>query len=54
MIIDTMFRDMEEQSLVEPSTLSWVTPIVLVKKKDGVPRLCVNYRQLNDITKFDA
>ncbi|CAI6349166.1 unnamed protein product [Macrosiphum euphorbiae] len=43
-IIDTMIRDMEEQGLVEQSTSPWATPIVLAKKKDGSPRLCIDYK----------
>ena len=43
-IIDEMIRDMEKQGLVEPSTSPWFAPIVLAKKKDGSPRLCIDYR----------
>lgn len=52
--IDTMIRDMEEQGLVEQSTSPWAAPIVLAKKKDGSPRLCIDYRRLNDITESNA
>lgn len=53
-IIDEMIRDMEKQGLVEPSTSPWSAPIVLAKKKDGSPRLCIDYRRLNDVTESDA
>ncbi|GFW65481.1 transposon Tf2-9 polyprotein [Trichonephila clavipes] len=38
-----------EQGIVRPSshTSEYASPIVLVKKKDGTTRLCVNYRKLN-------
>lgn len=49
-IIDTNVRDIEKQSLVEPSTSPWVEPKVLAKK-DGV---FVDYRRLNDVTESDA
>ncbi|KAL4082991.1 hypothetical protein QTP88_028321 [Uroleucon formosanum] len=52
--IDTMIRDMKEQRLVEQSTSPWAAPVVLAKKKDGSPRLCIDYRRLNDITEYDA
>jgi len=53
-IIDTMVQDMEQQGLVEQSTSPWAAPVVLAKKKDGSPRLCIDYRRLNDITESDA
>ncbi len=32
----------------------WASPIVLVKKKDGSLRLCVDYRKVNEVTRKDA
>ena len=47
-------QDMEEKGVIEPFSCDWAAPIVLLKKKDGTMRLCVNYRKLNSLSRADA
>ena len=52
--VDAMVQEMLVQEVVQPSQSPWASPIVLVKKKDGGLRFCVDYRQLNRVTKLDV
>ena len=52
--VKSQVNDMLKQGVVQPSHSPWASPIVLVKKKDGTFRFCVDYRKLNGVTKRDA
>lgn len=45
---------MLEQDVIEKSGSPLSSPIVLVRKKDGSLRFCVDYRKLNSVTKKDS
>ena len=42
------------QGVVRPSTSPWSSPVVMVRKKDGGWRFCVDYRKVNSVTRQDA
>lgn len=46
--------EMQRSGVIEQSTSPWSSPIVLVRKKNGSTRFCVDYRKLNSITKKDS
>ena len=39
-----------DKGFIRPSILSWGTPVWFVKKKDGSLRICIDYRQLKNVT----
>ena len=45
---------MLEAGVIEPSTSEWASPPVLIRKRDGNIRWCVDYRALNKVTKKDV
>jgi len=43
-------EDLLEKQFLRPSVSPLGAPVLLVKKKDGSSRLCIDYRQLNKLT----
>lgn len=50
----SQIQSMLKQDVIEKSDSPWYSPIVLVRKKDGSLRFCVDYRKLNSVTKKDS
>ena len=47
-------EQLERQGVIRKSSSPWSSPVVLVRKRNGKVRTCVDYRRLNSITKCDA
>ena len=58
---ETQQREVEEEvdkmlenGVIQESDGPWASQVVLVKKKDGSTRFCIDYRHLNAVTRKDA
>ena len=52
-VVKEEVESMLQQGFIEPSESPYSSPIV-IKKKDGSNRFCIDMRALNNITVFDA
>ena len=48
--LKVQMQELLDKGFIRPSASPWGAPVLFVKKKDGSLRLCIDYRQLNQVT----
>ncbi|CAN6709765.1 unnamed protein product [Malus baccata var. baccata] len=53
-VVRDFVDELVDKGYIQPSTSPWGAPVLFVRKKDGSMRLCIDYRQLNQVfSKID-
>ncbi|KAJ9561679.1 LOW QUALITY PROTEIN: hypothetical protein OSB04_006839 [Centaurea solstitialis] len=48
--LSSQLQELLDKGFIRPSSSPWGAPVLFVKKKDGSFRMCIDYRELNNIT----
>ena len=48
--VENHVEEMLKADIIRPSTSPWASPIIIVPKKDGGSRVCIDFRKLNQVT----
>ena len=52
--VEKELNEMLKEGVISRSTSEWAAPVVLITKKNGELRFCVDYRRLNAISSMDS
>ncbi|GKF24283.1 putative reverse transcriptase domain-containing protein, partial [Tanacetum coccineum] len=48
--LSEQLKELSDKGFIRPSSSPWGAPVLFVKKKDGSFRMCIDYRELNNVT----
>ncbi|GJV33081.1 hypothetical protein Tco_1393481, partial [Tanacetum coccineum] len=48
--LSNQLKELQEKGSIRPNSSPWGAPVLFVKKKDGLFRMCIDDRELNKLT----